>query len=130
MQSQDPYLRESAFRVFVGSSMLVMDLQTDALLRVLMGGLEDLESINVSGFILFSRSYLTVIRSMYLSLPGPPLSLALFSILLILIRPPPTHPLPTRCSAYQLLRGRQTKHSRSLSGHYRRTSPQTPGFNW
>jgi hypothetical protein len=28
--------------------MLVMDLQTDAVLRVLKGGLEDSESINVS----------------------------------------------------------------------------------
>jgi len=29
-QSQDLVLRESAFRVFAGSSMLVMDLHTDA----------------------------------------------------------------------------------------------------
>jgi hypothetical protein len=35
MQSQDPGLRESAFRVFAGSSMLV----TDAGVRVLKGGL-------------------------------------------------------------------------------------------
>ena len=34
-QGPDPGLRESAFRVFAGSSMLVMDLQTDAVLRVL-----------------------------------------------------------------------------------------------
>src|ERR1700683_489460 len=52
-QSQDPGLRESAFRVFAGSSMLVMDLQTDAVLRVLKGGLEDTESIDVNGFIYF-----------------------------------------------------------------------------
>lgn len=37
-QGQDPGLRESAFRVFAGSNMLVMDLQTDAVLRVLKGG--------------------------------------------------------------------------------------------
>ena len=47
-QGQDPGLRECAFRVFAGSSMLVMDLQTDAVLRVLKGGLEDTESIDVS----------------------------------------------------------------------------------
>jgi hypothetical protein len=47
-QSADAGLRESAFRVFAGSSMLVMDLQTDAVLRVLKGGLEDSQSIDVS----------------------------------------------------------------------------------
>src|SRR5882762_10327222 len=46
-QSADAGLRESAFRVFAGSSMLVMDLQTDAVLRVLKGGLEDSQSIDV-----------------------------------------------------------------------------------
>ena len=39
-------MRECTFRVFTGSSMLVTDLQTDAVLRVLRGGLEDKESIN------------------------------------------------------------------------------------
>lgn len=47
-QSQDGSLREAAFRVFAGSSMLVMDLQTDAVLGVLKGGLQDAESIDVS----------------------------------------------------------------------------------
>ena len=47
-QSQDAGSRESAFRVFAGSSMLVMDLQPDAVLNVLKGGLEDTESIDVS----------------------------------------------------------------------------------
>jgi hypothetical protein len=50
-------MRESAFRVFAGSSMLVMDLQTDAVLRVLRGGLEDAESIDV-GPCLFLYMYL------------------------------------------------------------------------
>jgi hypothetical protein len=36
------------FRIFAGSSMLVMDLQIDAVLGVLKGGLEDMESIDVS----------------------------------------------------------------------------------
>ena len=40
-------LRECVFRLFVGSSMLVVDLQTDAVLKVLKGGLEHLESIDV-----------------------------------------------------------------------------------
>jgi hypothetical protein len=41
-------LRESAFTAFAGSSMLVMDFQTDAVLRVLKGSLEGTQSINVS----------------------------------------------------------------------------------
>ena len=49
-QSPDAGLREAAFRVFAGSSMLVMDLQTDAVLGVLKGGLQDSESIDVSSF--------------------------------------------------------------------------------
>lgn len=49
-QSPDAGLREAAFRVFAGSSMLVMDLQTDAVLGVLKGGLQDSESIDVSPF--------------------------------------------------------------------------------
>lgn len=55
-QRSEAGLRESAFRVFAGSSMLVMDLQTDAVLRVLKGGLEDAESIDVrttASFIIF-----------------------------------------------------------------------------
>jgi len=36
-------MRESTFRVFAGSCMLIMDLQTDAVLK---GGLEDVESID------------------------------------------------------------------------------------
>ena len=51
-QSADAGLRESAFRVFAGSSMLVMDLQTDAVLRVLKGGLEDSQSIDVRPLII------------------------------------------------------------------------------
>ncbi|KAJ8091013.1 importin subunit beta-3 [Marasmius tenuissimus] len=40
-------LRESAFRVFAGCPNLVMDLQTDAVLRVFSQGLKDEESIEV-----------------------------------------------------------------------------------
>jgi hypothetical protein len=42
-QSPDACMRESAFRVFAGSCMLVMDLQTNAVLRVLKGGLEGID---------------------------------------------------------------------------------------
>jgi hypothetical protein len=45
-RNQDARLRESAFRAFV-DGMLVMDLQPDAVLNALKGGLEDTESINV-----------------------------------------------------------------------------------
>ncbi|KIM73570.1 hypothetical protein PILCRDRAFT_829051 [Piloderma croceum F 1598] len=59
-QSADAGLRESAFRVFAGSSMLVMDLQTDAVLRVLKGGLEDSQSIDVRlAALRASTSYLS-----------------------------------------------------------------------
>ena len=40
-------LRESAFRVFAGCPNLVMDLQTDAVLAVLVRGLQDQYSIEV-----------------------------------------------------------------------------------
>lgn len=47
-RSTDAGLREAAFRVFAGSSMLVMDLQTDAVLGVLKTGLQDAESVDVN----------------------------------------------------------------------------------
>ena len=40
-QIEDPELRETAFRVCAGSSTLVIDLQTDAVVRVLKAGLQD-----------------------------------------------------------------------------------------
>ena len=39
--------RDSAFRIFAGCPNLVMDLQTDAVLRVLQDGLQDRQSIDV-----------------------------------------------------------------------------------
>jgi hypothetical protein len=39
--------------VFTAPMMLVVDLQTDAVLTVLKGGLEDLESIDVGGLTFF-----------------------------------------------------------------------------
>jgi hypothetical protein len=46
-KSADPSARECAFRIFSGSPNLVMDLQTDAVLRVLQEGLQDRQSIEV-----------------------------------------------------------------------------------
>jgi hypothetical protein len=43
----DPTARDSAFRIFAGCPNLVMDLQTDAVLRVLQDGLQDRQSIDV-----------------------------------------------------------------------------------
>ena len=47
----DPTARDSAFRIFAGCPNLVMDLQTDAVLRVLQDGLQDRQSIDVRAFI-------------------------------------------------------------------------------
>ena len=47
-QSRDSGLRERDFEVFAGSSMLVTDLQTDAVVRVLKDSLQDSESNDVS----------------------------------------------------------------------------------
>jgi len=43
----DPSARDSAFRIFAGCPNLVMDLQTDAVLRVLQDGLQDRQSVEV-----------------------------------------------------------------------------------
>jgi hypothetical protein len=48
VQSPDPGLRETAYRVFAGCPNLVMDLQTDAVIGVLQKGLQDEQSIPVS----------------------------------------------------------------------------------
>lgn len=56
----DPTARDSAFRIFAGCPNLVMDLQTDAVLRVLQDGLQDRQSIDVRHAALrASVSYLT-----------------------------------------------------------------------
>jgi hypothetical protein len=59
-QERDAGQRESVFRVFAGSSMSVMVLQTDAVLWALKGGLENLQSIEVcaSPFVFVSVSVL------------------------------------------------------------------------
>lgn len=41
MQNPDPGLRVCAFRVFAGPMILVVELQMDAVLMVVNGGLED-----------------------------------------------------------------------------------------
>jgi hypothetical protein len=65
-QSRDPGLRVCAFRVFAGPMILAVDLQTDAMLTVVKGGLEDSQSIDVSGpSMFFFCSYLTIVRSIY-----------------------------------------------------------------
>ncbi|KAI0253631.1 armadillo-type protein [Lactifluus subvellereus] len=46
-KSADSSARECAFRIFAGCPNLVMDLQTDAVLRVLQEGLQDRQSIEV-----------------------------------------------------------------------------------
>ena len=43
----DQTRRDSVFRIFAGCPNLVMDLQTDAILRVLQDGLQDRQSIEV-----------------------------------------------------------------------------------
>ena len=50
-KSADPIARECAFRIFSGCPNLVMDLQTDAVLRVLQEGLQDRQSVEVRLFI-------------------------------------------------------------------------------
>ncbi|KAI9441935.1 ARM repeat-containing protein [Lactarius indigo] len=56
----DPSARDSAFRIFAGCPNLVMDLQTDAVLRVLQDGLQDRQSVEVRHAALrASVSYLT-----------------------------------------------------------------------
>ena len=56
-QSQNAALRESAFRLFVGTQMLGMG-QTDDVLTVLKGGLEDKENVHVG---LFHLSCLSIV---------------------------------------------------------------------
>ena len=54
-QNPNAALRESAFRLLAGTRMFGMGGQhTDIVLKVLKGGLEDSESIDVSFFTMFS----------------------------------------------------------------------------
>lgn len=46
--SEDPLLRETAFRVFTGSPNLIMDLQPETVVAVLEKGLQDPHSVEVS----------------------------------------------------------------------------------
>ena len=47
-QSEDPALRETAFRIFAGSPNLIMDLQPESVVAVLQKGLQDPQSVEVS----------------------------------------------------------------------------------
>ena len=47
----DPTACDSAFHIFAGCPNLIMDLQTDAVLRVLQDGLQGQQSIDVRAFI-------------------------------------------------------------------------------
>ena len=47
----DPTARDNTFRIFASSPNLVMDLQTDGVLRALQDGLQDGQSIDVCAFI-------------------------------------------------------------------------------
>jgi hypothetical protein len=55
-KSADPSARECAFRIFSGCPNLVMDLQTDAVLRVLQDGLQDRQSVEVRPSLISHRS--------------------------------------------------------------------------
>ncbi|KAI0684888.1 ARM repeat-containing protein [Cytidiella melzeri] len=46
-QSEDPSIRETAYRVFAGSPNLIMDLQPESVLAILQKGLQDPQSVEV-----------------------------------------------------------------------------------
>jgi importin-5 len=48
VQSEDPGARESAFSVFAGCPVLILDLQTETILQLLQKGLQDPSSLDVS----------------------------------------------------------------------------------
>lgn len=83
-KSADPTARECAFRIFSGCPNLVMDLQTDAVLRVLQEGLQDRQSIEVRLALPFS-SHSNPINSAI----GPARSSSRFCILSHLFRSTP-----------------------------------------
>lgn len=62
-ESQDPVARENAYRVFAGSPNLIIDLQTDSVLAALQKGLQDPQSVEVSGPLCFLTCALFQIAS-------------------------------------------------------------------
>ena len=81
----DPSARDSAFRIFAGCPNLVMDLQTDAVLRVLQDGLQDRQSVEVR-FILPEFGQINV----FFFLVGPARSSSSFGFLSHVLRPTPS----------------------------------------
>jgi hypothetical protein len=81
-KSADPSARECAFRIFSGSPNLIMDLQTDAVLRVLQEGLQDRQSVEV-------RLFIPIISHSFSFATGPPWRSSRFCILSHLLRPTP-----------------------------------------
>jgi importin-5 len=81
-KSADPSTRECAFRIFSGSPNLIMDLQTDAVLRVLQEGLQDRQSVEV-------RLSLPLISHSFSLSPGSPCRSSRIRVLSLLLRPTP-----------------------------------------
>src|SRR5216684_865303 len=82
-KSADPSARECAFRIFSGCPNLVMDLQTDAVLRVLQEGLQDRQSVEVRLF------FFPIPHPNQFFAIGPPRSASRFCILSHLLRSTP-----------------------------------------
>ena len=99
---------DSAFRIFASCPNLVMDFQTDVVLRVLQDGLQDRQSINVHVFtfllpklpfflIFFCRSGMWLCRLLYL-ISHPAISTKLHSPYCSCTQcsiPSPRSPMPT-----------------------------------
>jgi hypothetical protein len=85
-KSADSSARESAFRIFAGCPNLVMDLQTDAVLRVLQDGLQDRQSIEVGPLL----PLLIPHRSIQRFSLGPARSSSRFRVLPHLLRSTPS----------------------------------------
>lgn len=82
-KSADPSARECAFRIFSGCPNLVMDLQTDAVLRVLQDGLQDRQSIEVRPSLISHLSLQSIMAI------GPARSTSRFRVLSHLFRSTP-----------------------------------------
>jgi hypothetical protein len=82
-KSADPSARECAFRIFSGCPNLVMDLQTDAVLRVLQDGLQDRQSIEVR------PSFISHLSLQSIMTIGPARSTSRFCVLPHLFRSTP-----------------------------------------
>ena len=88
-QSNNASLRESAFRLFSGTGVLGMGgWQTDMVLKVLNGGLEDSESVDVSTFAIPSSCCCSIFVNCP-SMSGPPLSSTCISDLSFVFRSTP-----------------------------------------